>query len=417
MRGSVDPSKKSFAVIGAGFSGLLITYRLMREGHEVKLVESASRVGGLIDTLPTEKGMVETAAHSLLISPAVSKLFKELNVPLLPVSPGSQARFVYRDGKLKRWPLSFFETLSLATAWGGSFLSRKKEESGESLEEWAKAKLGQAALDYLVNPFVRGIYATSPKELNFRAAFPKKKAKKIRNHSQMMAPKEGMRSLIQALEERVKPVLSLGTEVKDLKTYLQKSNVILCTPAAKAERLIREFSPKASIALSKVRYSSLATLTVFCPRSAFQKVPKGVGFLVPEKEGRKILGILFNSSSFLGRVKDKERTLSLTVMMKPEAHDSDLKTLALKEISEILHADFSTLTREAEIFEKTWASAIPLYNSELMAAWEELKHLPPGILFFGNWTGQVSLRGMIESTENSLWDQLEGIESKSKSPL
>jgi hypothetical protein len=44
--------------------------------------------------------------------------------------------------------------------------------------------------------------------------------------------------------------------------------------------------------------------------------------------------------------------------------------------------------------------AIPYYNDDLLDLWkvaEEGWCLKPGHLLFGNYTGQVSLRGMIES--------------------
>jgi hypothetical protein len=46
------------------------------------------------------------------------------------------------------------------------------------------------------------------------------------------------------------------------------------------------------------------------------------------------------------------------------------------------------------------ASALPLYSAELVRAWLGLRQswcAKPGRILFGNYTGQLSIRGMIES--------------------
>ena len=47
-----------------------------------------------------------------------------------------------------------------------------------------------------------------------------------------------------------------------------------------------------------------------------------------------------------------------------------------------------------------WERAIPLYGEELRTAWDAAKAgwcSQPGRLLFGNYTGEVSIRGMIET--------------------
>ena len=47
-----------------------------------------------------------------------------------------------------------------------------------------------------------------------------------------------------------------------------------------------------------------------------------------------------------------------------------------------------------------WRRAIPRYSVELPAVWRKARETwcaEPGRVLFGNYTGQVSLRGMIES--------------------
>jgi len=47
-----------------------------------------------------------------------------------------------------------------------------------------------------------------------------------------------------------------------------------------------------------------------------------------------------------------------------------------------------------------WPAALPQYSVELSKVWQKARDswcLLPGRMLFGNYTGQISLRGMIES--------------------
>ncbi len=100
-------------VIGGGFSGLAAAYFLARAGHKVRLVETGARVGGLLDTLQTPYGPVETAANALLSSQLVEGVGAELGLELTPALRTSRRRFIFRDGRLRRWPLNLISTLRL----------------------------------------------------------------------------------------------------------------------------------------------------------------------------------------------------------------------------------------------------------------------------------------------------------------
>src|SRR5919206_2334561 len=105
MIGTLDTSRREATVVGAGVAGMLVAYALDKKGYEVTLLEEQERAGGLIQTVRTEHGMAERAAHSLLATDAVVGLCKELGVELEDVRPESRARFVVRGGRLRRFPL------------------------------------------------------------------------------------------------------------------------------------------------------------------------------------------------------------------------------------------------------------------------------------------------------------------------
>ena len=77
--------KPIITVVGAGFSGLVTAYYLFKAGESVRVLEKSPRVGGLLRTIHTEHGLVETAANGLLSSFRLETMCDEIGVPLLRV--------------------------------------------------------------------------------------------------------------------------------------------------------------------------------------------------------------------------------------------------------------------------------------------------------------------------------------------
>ena len=154
MIGTLDKAKREVTVVGAGISGMLAAHALDKKGYEVTLLEERPHAGGLIQTRRTEYGIAESAAHSLLATPQVVSFCEELGVGLAEIRKDSRARYVLRGGKLRKFPLSFGETLS---AVGRAAFSRAENHLDEQdLETWGRRHLGDGAVEYLLSPFVQG---------------------------------------------------------------------------------------------------------------------------------------------------------------------------------------------------------------------------------------------------------------------
>jgi protoporphyrinogen oxidase len=129
---------------------------------------------------------------------------------------------------------------------------------------------------------------------------------------------------------------------------------------------------------------------------------RGVGVLVPAQEARNCLGILFNSSAFAGRVFDESRHASFTVLLGGTAQprwvaatDEEIGAAVRAELTELLGIQGEPL----QLVINRWPRAIPQYSTSLPALWRLTRETwcaQPGRVLFGNYTGQVSLRGMIE---------------------
>jgi len=433
MIGTLDTTRREATVVGAGIAGLLAAYALDKKGYRVTLLEERERAGGLIQTRRTEYGIAETAAHSLLATPTVVEFCRESGVELTEIRPEARARFILRDGRLRKFPLRAGEALN---ALGHAAFARAGNHSDAlNLETWGRRHLGDAALAYLLTPFVRGIYGVQPAELGVAAAFPEltiapggtlltallgkafkrpaqnghdlrdaddaHKTKKQRKR--MVAPLRGMGALTESLERRLEQRLGArfqrGVRVSGLP---DAPNLVLTTPTCAAAALLQAEAPELSQRLREVQYTPLVSVTAFVERASFTRPVRGVGVLVPAREKRECLGILFNSSAFAGRVFDETRHASFTVLLGGSAQpgwvaatDEAIAAAVREELAELLGIQGEPL----HLVFNRWPRAIPQYSTGLPEVWRSAQETwcaTPGRILFGNYTGQVSLRGMIE---------------------
>jgi len=415
--GTLNTSRKEVTIVGAGIAGMLAAHALDKSGYRVTLVEADGSAGGLIKTSNTRYGIAESAAHSLIATQAVRELCDELNVKLIAPRQESSAKFIVRDGRLRRFPLSVFEA---ATTIGRAAFVRSDGAPNASLEHWGRRHLGYAASEYLLTPFVRGIFGVQPAELGVAAAYPslnikagktllgsmllkKRKAFSKPDSKERMAPEFGMGGLVSKLEHRLE--LKLGNRFRKsekIEDVPDAPNVIIATPAYAASSILRQAAPALSDRLDDVKYTPIVSVTVFVDRHSFTHPVHGTGVLMPACEHRKSLGILFNSSSFDNRVADEAHVASFTVMMGGtsqrewlDASNDEIRQAIKLELFQVLG-----IREPLGVKIHRWPQALPQYSAGLPAVWELARTswcAIPGRILFGNYTGQISLRGMIES--------------------
>lgn len=403
MLGHLDTDVKEVTIIGTGYAGLLSAYRLLQNGYTVTIHESVARSGGLISTSPTPYGPAESAAHSIRSSSEILKLFTGLDLPY--VEAKTKKKFILRNGQLRGNPLTFWEMFT-----AGCYAGFKKSEGGYlTLAEWTRQHVGPGAIDNAMAPLAHGIYAAEPEELDQQLAFPRMtipegrtlvdkvfKNKTPAEKSVVIAPANGMAELITRLTEFVQQhpqgQIIFNSPVE---TLPDNANILISTPAKIAGRLIR------SDRLANIQYAPMVSATVFVKKADIKKL-QGIGVLNARGEDKKILGILFNSSTFDNRAQ--QDYVSLTVMMGGTSNpdilqkmDQEIEALIRSELSRIL--DFKGEWLLAHI--TRWPNAIPLYSAELRETLDELKDgwcAKPGHMLFGNYTGEVSIRGMCQSS-------------------
>jgi len=435
MIGTLNRAESEVTVVGAGISGMLAAHALDRKGYRVTLVEERAHAGGLIQTHRAEHGIAEAAAHSLLATPGVIRFCEELGVELAEIRKDSRARYICRGGRPRKFPLSVGETL--AAARRAAFTRAENHLDEQDLDAWGRRHLGAGAVEYLLSPMVQGIYGVRPADLGVLAAFPElsltpgstllgtmlgkafKRSPKggadagaelatdrrePRQRKRMVAPLRGMGDVTERLQRRLAERLGERFRRGEAVTEVPEApNIILATPAYVSARLLGAKSPALGAALERVSYTPVVSVTAFVPNEAFTRPVRGVGVLVPPREGRKSLGILFNSSAFEGRVFDESRFASFTLLFggtsQPHWIDASDEEVG-RAVAEELEGLLGIRGGARELVINRWRRAIPQYSTALPEVWRTARETwcaAPGRILFGNYTGQVSLRGMIES--------------------
>jgi oxygen-dependent protoporphyrinogen oxidase len=339
-------------IAGGGISGLSLAYWLTQNTGrdlDITVLEAEERPGGKIWTDKTEGYLCESALNGFLDNkPRTLELASRVSLEPLRSNEASKKRFIYLDGRLNRLPESppaFFSS-KLMTLPGKlrimlePFISRGKAED-ESLADFARRRLGKEAFEKLIDPMASGIYAGNPEDMSLKSCFPRiheieqtygslikgmfkimaERKKKVgaAPSGTLTSFKDGMQSMIDALIEVLGPSVRLGSRVNSVEragkgyrlhlddgTTVEADVTVLAMPAYQATEVLRELDEPMSGLLGGISYPAVS---VVCTSFKIEKlkglVPlDGFGFLVPFREGRKILGTLFDSSIYPGRAPE-----------------------------------------------------------------------------------------------------------------
>ncbi len=373
------------AVIGAGISGLSTAFYLKKNGVDVKVFEKDKDVGGKIKTVHENGYIVETGPNGFLTNkPYTLDLAEDLGISnrLYRSSDKSRKRFIYKEGKLRRIPENipaflFSYLLSLKGKLrliAEALVPAKREDVDESFSSFVRRRIGSEAFESLLDPMAAGIYAGNPDRLSMKASFPtvyvlEKKygglikgliamMKKGKSSSSAAGPsgilmsfKNGLSELIDALQSKLNiltnaDVIGVYPEGKTWKVdyiYNDKKNtetfdkVIISAPAYAASKILENLDKNLSEMLSNIEYSPISVVAMGFMKKGLGHDLDGFGFLIPRREGKKILGALWDSSVFPNRAPTDHALIRVMIggSRQPE--------LALKEKDELFRIALSSL--------------------------------------------------------------------------
>jgi oxygen-dependent protoporphyrinogen oxidase len=441
-----DPQR--VIVVGGGISGLACAFRLQRLGIPVTLLEAADRVGGMVGTVEKDGLLFESGPQSFQGTDSILELIRQLGAEneLLTADPRAP-RSVLMHGKLHEIPMSPRALLTSSLLTPGSrwkiasepFRKTRPPSKEESVANFVRRKFGHEILEYLVAPFVSGVYAGDPEKLSLRAAFPTleewereygsvlRGAMKSRPAKDKRAGppplcsfRRGVATLARALGETLGTSLRAGARVIAIHRTGQASAskyeirvasggreesisaqaVVVAAPAYAASHLVSAVSSPLAHRLSGIAYAPVAVVAAAYYARQVGHSTDGFGFLVPRSEKLHTLGTVWNSSLFAGRARDGMIVMTSFAggVMEPEIVDkpeTEIATIVQDENARVLQITGPPVASAVWRYPR----ALPQYNlghGHIVAAIRDDERANPGLFFAGNYLEGPSLGKCVE---------------------
>ena len=436
-------------IVGGGISGLAAAWFLHRKGVSVRLFEGGERPGGVIDTARDGGFLVERGPNSTLQRPGreedgLGRLIGQVGLEdgVLEAAPTAKKRFVMRGGRLRALPGSppgmvttrLFSWRAKLRLLGEPFVGRGRGE--ETIAAFVERRLGREFLDYAVEPFVSGVYAGDPRALSVQAAVPRVYALEERHGSLIRgaiamgkaaektgAPAGRLISFdrgMAVLPETIAAALPAGT----VRTGCRVSGIepdaggwrvrweggeewtgrlVLAVPAAVAADLMEPLSAEAAGILGAIPYAPILSMAMAYDRERVGHRLDGFGFLVPRREGLRMLGGLFSSTLFAGRAPAEKALITTFVGGATDAAALDLEPEVARRLVHSELARALGITGDPVLVgESRYAAAIPQYtlgHLERMARLDELLAAFPGLHAQASWRGGISVADCVRNGE------------------
>ncbi len=393
---------------------------------DVLLLEKNGRIGGKILTEKHDKYLIEGGPDSFLPEKVWSvNLAKHLGLgpEMLPSNDEFKGTFIYSknelhslpEGVMLMVPTSFWPMAkSHLISWPGKirmgmeiFVPKRKFIEDESLASFVTRRLGRECLEKIAEPLVAGIHTSNPDNMSVLATFPRfvqmeqksgslilgmLSAMKNRPHPTLSGPpkpgapkmtyfmsfKNGMQTLSHACADYIgRDSIRLGAAVKAVEPRgrgysvilengeaLEADNVMIGTAAYDAAEMVKGFDANLAKQMSKIEWSSSATVSIAFRREDIKAPLKGFGFIVPRVEGRRVNAATYSSIKWSFRAPDDLVLIRVFIggghheELVHDLDDSGMVRMVLEELDTILglkaNAQFSKVYR--------WFKGMPKYT-------------------------------------------------------
>jgi oxygen-dependent protoporphyrinogen oxidase len=417
-------------------------------GAEVTILEASDRAGGFLGTIRKDGFLFESGPQSFQVTEILRDLIRDLGIESeLQKADPSAARYILLHGRLQKIPTSPQAMLTSSLLGAGSrwkvlsepFRKTRPPAVEESVASFARRKFGNEILEYLVGPFVSGVYAGDPEMLSLKAAFPSldewereygsvlRGAKKARTRKGPSEPEslcsfqQGVATLPSAMAAKLGDRLQTQTGAISLnrdetarnKTYevrverpvgsetMQAAAIVVATPAYVSAHLIESISAQLGQTLSGIAYAPVAVVGAGYYQQQVGEPMNGFGFLVPRSEKLHTLGTVWNSSLFPGRAPRGAVTLT---SFTGGATNPEIAAEPDGEIAKIIQSENEHILKiiGSPVASAVWKypRALPQYNlghGHVVEAIRDAERKLPGIFFAGNYLEGPSVGKCVEN--------------------
>ena len=434
---------RDIVVIGAGLTGLTTAHHLKKQGRDVLVIEKENRIGGQIRTYNEEGFVFESGPNTGVVSfPEVRELFDDLDDCQLEIARESSKRRLIWKGKrfhaLPSGPVEAVTTplfrLSDKIRILGEPWRKRGDNPDESVGALAQRRLGKSFYEYAIDPFISGVYAGDPMRLTTRYAMPKlynleanygsfirgamAKAKEPKSERDKLANKKvfsavgglsqmveamakGLDIILNARDVKIRPMDGGGWNVTFNSTEEIQCQRVVTTVGAYALPSLLPFIPAERLKpFTQLFYAPIVQVCVGI-RDAMGLDFPAFGGLVPSKEQKRVLGILFPSSCFEGRAPEGGALYSYYI---GGARHTDYLQKSDEEIRQIVLDEFHAMLKYPAGVEPDLIRifrherAIPQYwsdSGERFKLIEELQSQYPGLVLAGNMRDGIGMGNRI----------------------
>ncbi len=367
-------------IIGAGLSGLAVAHFLGKHqpGATVLLLEASGRPGGAVESFQEKGFRAEWGPHGFLNSgEATMEILADTGLldEALLAPLGKFVRYLCHRGRLVPLPQKPQQLLTTPLLTAGAKLRLLGDlfirplDQDQTIGDWAARRFGRGIL-HLVDAAVSGTFAGDYNRLSIGAVMPGlrglekehgsvlralKRQKKLKsgqsgNLPAMVNFPGGMGRLIEALAAgrtiRCRfPVVAVqptdtGWEVSGQNgERLACRKLVVALPVNPALTLL---GPLDAPPVQEIPYARLVNVVLgFSDRL---RLPKAFGFLIPEREQRFTLGVMFSSQMFPGRCPSGTVLIEALVggrrhPERTELDDEELISRVLDDITPLLGID------------------------------------------------------------------------------
>ena len=437
-------------VIGAGITGLTCAFQLKRRGANVTVLECQDRIGGQINSQHIGDFIFESGPNTGVVKhPEVAELFEQLNgaCELETALESSKRRLIWKGDKFHALPSSLASALKTPLfKWYdkirilGEPWRKKGNDPYESIGSLAERRLGKSYVEYAVDPFLSGVYAGDPYKLPARLALPKlynleqdygsfirgaiAKAKLPKTERDRKATKKvfsargGFSNLVNALVDAIgqEHFITSALDIKIMpegdgwqitfnkdgeQRQINASKVVTTCGAYSLPSLLPFIEKETMDDISNLYYAPVVQVGVGI-KDCGDNQWLAFGGLVPSKEKKQVLGILFPSACFEGRCPKPGATMAYFIggRRHPEMlnkTDEEFVNLVNETLNDMLKYDKNKKADEIRVFRHE--HAIPQYEASSdarLAAVEKVQAQYPTLRIAGNLRDGIGIGDRIK---------------------